>query len=113
MRESRHAGQRTARQVERLEQFLDKWQWRPKEVKLFFFGMSGSFSAGNDFVDNYNYGRWLKCASRVESIRRRAAARQPQAGGRSGSIGWQEPLLEHSTLVATGEIPLGAAAARA
>ena len=45
-------GSGTLRQVERLEQYLDRYGWRPREVKLFFFGMSSS-SAGNDFVDNY------------------------------------------------------------
>ena len=50
-------GSGTSRQVKRLEEFMQKWDWHPKQVKLFFFGMSTSFSAGNDFVDNYNYGR--------------------------------------------------------
>lgn len=47
-------GSGTWQQIERLRQFITQWSWKPKEVKLFFFGMSGSFSAGNDFVDNYN-----------------------------------------------------------
>ena len=53
-------GSGTNRQVRRLEQFLTKWDWHPKQVKLFFFGMSNSFSSGNDFVDNFNFGRWLE-----------------------------------------------------
>lgn len=65
----------TARQVRRLEQFLNDWHWRPKEVKLFFFGMSTSLSAGNDFVDNYNYGRWLRAQSQ------RGTAGQSHGGG--------------------------------
>jgi hypothetical protein len=48
-------GTGTIQQVERLEQFLRTWNWRPREVKLFFFGMSSSFSNGNDFRDNYDY----------------------------------------------------------
>ena len=50
-------GSGTLRQVERLEQYLDRYDWHPREVKLFFFGMSSSFSAGNDFVDNYDRER--------------------------------------------------------
>ena len=64
----------TGKQVRRLEEFLDRWHWRPKEVKLFFFGMSSSMSAGNDFVDNYNYGRWLRAQA--------SGAPKPAAGDR-------------------------------
>ena len=57
------------------------WQWQPKEVKFFFFGMSGSLSAGNDFVDNYNYGRWLKAQAAGTPVpRARAPRRQWRAG---------------------------------
>lgn len=48
-------GTGTTQQVERLEEFLRTWNWRPRVVKLFFFGMSSSFSNGNDFRDNYDY----------------------------------------------------------
>lgn len=37
-------GTGTAKQLNRLEEFLDKYQWQPKEVKLVFFGMSGAWS---------------------------------------------------------------------
>jgi hypothetical protein len=47
----------TANQVARLQEYLDAWNWRPRKVKLFFFGMSSSFSAGNDFNDNYIHER--------------------------------------------------------
>lgn len=47
-------GTGTAKQLNRLEQFLDTYDWHPKEVKLVFFGMSTAWSAGNDFVDNYD-----------------------------------------------------------
>jgi hypothetical protein len=46
-------GSGTLRQVERLREFLDGHGWRPREVKLFVFAMTASFSAGNDFQDNY------------------------------------------------------------
>jgi hypothetical protein len=92
-----YPGSGTSRQARRLEQFLDKWGWKPKEVKLFFFGMSGSFSAGNDFVDNYNYGRWLKSKTTQGS----AVAKETssESGVAETIIGWQEPLLRHSTLL--------------
>lgn len=47
-------GTGTGKQLNRLEQFLDANHWQPREVKLVFFGMSGAWSAGNDFVDNYD-----------------------------------------------------------
>jgi hypothetical protein len=62
-------GSGTEQQVKRLQEFLDKWNWRPREVKLFFFAMSTSFSAGNDFVDNYYHGRWLKSQSSGKAVK--------------------------------------------
>lgn len=84
----------TAKQLDRLETFLDKYGWRPKEVKLFFFAMSTSFSAGNDFVDNYNYSRWLRSRARGTPeprpvIRRTSSERL---------IAWQSWLLARSQL---------------
>jgi hypothetical protein len=46
-------GSGTLRQVARLREFLDGHGWRPREVMLFVFAMSASFSAGNDLEDNY------------------------------------------------------------
>jgi hypothetical protein len=46
-------GSGTLRQVEHLREFLDGRGWRPREVKLFMFAMTASFSAGNDLQDNY------------------------------------------------------------
>jgi hypothetical protein len=86
-------GSGTSRQVQRLEEFLTKWRWRPKEVKLFFFGMSTSFSSGNDFVDNYNFGRWR--AAQVTGVPPQRAT--PSLVGRV--ISWQSSLLEHSYLM--------------
>jgi hypothetical protein len=60
-------GTGTARQVARLKQFLSEWNWRPREVKLFFFGMSTSFSSGNDFVDNYNFSQRQHAATAGEA----------------------------------------------
>jgi hypothetical protein len=93
-------GSGTLRQVRRLEQFLDKWSWRPKQVKLFFFGMSRSFSSGNDFVDNYSFGRWLERQPKNGAT----PTEQPrQASHRRGIgewiISWQEPLLYNVHLV--------------
>jgi hypothetical protein len=100
-------GSGTLRQVRRLEQFLDKLAWRPKQIKLFFFGMSRSFSSGNDFVDNYNFGRWLDRQPKSDAIPASNVARtvdqpasQPQARQPKHRVGlgewiisWQETLL--------------------
>lgn len=91
-------GSGTLREVERLEEFLLRYQWRPREVRLFFFGMSGSFSNGNDFRDNYD---------REMQMRRAAAGIAPegtaeetgQGGAAERLIGWQGFLLEHSNLL--------------
>jgi hypothetical protein len=88
-------GSGTARQVARLRQFIDKYQWKPKEVKLFFFGMSGSFSAGNDFADNYDYGR--RAAAIAQGVTPRRETATPSLAGRV--ISWQASLMEYSYLV--------------
>jgi hypothetical protein len=101
-------GSGTLRQVRRLEQYLEKMSWRPKEVKLFFFGMSRSFSSGNDFIDNYNFGRWLERQPRggatpVSSNAGGNAAQPRPAAPRMGFgewvISWQEPLLYNVHLI--------------
>jgi hypothetical protein len=46
-------GSGTLRQVERLREFVAGRSWQPREVKLFVFAMTASFSAGNDLQDNY------------------------------------------------------------
>lgn len=112
-----YPGSGTARQVRRLEEFLDKYDWHPREVKLFFFGMSSSFSAGNDFVDNYDFSRWLATqppGTRAPSTLERRPPRPPvQAGAPAPRpreddandgfsarlIGMQTALLEHSMLM--------------
>jgi hypothetical protein len=90
-------GSGTSKQVERLREFVEKYHWKPREVKLFFFGMSGSLSAGNDFVDNYNYGRWLKArASGVASLPGSVPRPREPESFAARVIGWQGALLEHS-----------------
>jgi hypothetical protein len=100
-------GSGTLRQVRRLRQYLDQMQWRPRKVKLFFFGMSRSFSSGNDFVDNFNFGRYLdrqpKADVKPASNPPAAAAPQPRPAHRMGFgewvISWQETLLMNVHLV--------------
>ena len=45
----------THQQLDILEYFLKTHQWRPHEVKLFFFGMVGALMSGNDLRDNLVY----------------------------------------------------------
>jgi hypothetical protein len=87
-------GSGTSRQIRRLEQFLTQHGWRPREVKLFYFGMSNSFSSGNDFVDNYNYGRNQQSHTGAEPP---PPASAPSLSARI--IGMQSTLMEHSYLV--------------
>jgi hypothetical protein len=68
-------GSGTARQVERLREFLDGRGWRPREVKLFVFAMTASFSAGNDLADNY------------------LAAHDPDPQAPATETGWLERML--------------------
>ena len=103
-------GSGTLRQVKRLEQFLHELSWRPKHVNLFFFGMSRSFSAGNDFADNYNFGQWLERQARTgpdandatdpsDDERAPGQRQRVRAGFGEWIIGLQRPLLYNSQLV--------------
>ena len=102
-------GSGTLRQLERLESFLTKYGWKPKEVKWFFFGMSTAWSAGNDFVDNYDrYTRdhspqgaadSASAAEGVEASPALAQAAAPDVGLAERLIGMQAVLLEHSMLL--------------
>lgn len=87
-------GSGTSRQVKRLDQFLTDHGWRPKEVKLFYFGMSNSFSAGNDFVDNYNYGR-----NQQKQSTGIAPPKPPAPSLSARIIGMQSVLLDYSYLM--------------
>lgn len=88
-------GAGTKKEIEQLERFMTDWGWRPQRVVLVFAGMSESFSAGSDFVDNYDRER--------EERRIRAGA--PDDDGRPGAgiaeriIGQQVFLLRHSNLI--------------
>lgn len=84
-------GSGTVRQLRRLEQYLTEYGWKPKEVKWFFFGMSGAFSSGNDFVDNYDFGRRQRAGG--------AVAADPPASLAARLIGMQSMLLEKSYLM--------------
>jgi hypothetical protein len=96
-------GSGTLRQVARLQEYLDKWTWRPKKVKLFFFGMSSSFSSGNDFNDNYNYGRRLEARARGGAsgsdghVEEAAGPARAGFGGRV--IAYQEAILDNLHLM--------------
>ena len=95
-------GSGTLRQVERLEQYLNRYGWRPKEVKLFFFGMSSSFSAGNDFVDNYNREHPTSNESENSNGTATGSVRSPPPDHRGiveRVIGLQSVLLNHSNLL--------------
>ena len=94
-------GSGTLKQVERLEQFINEWRWKPKEVKLFFFGMSGSFSAGNDFVDNYDrYTREHAVLAGGERIAQGEEVKaKPTVGLVERAIGLQDSVLGHSMLL--------------
>ena len=87
-------GSGTSRQVARLKDFIEKWHWKPRQVKLFFFGMSGSFSAGNDFVDNYNYARFLE-GQAAGGVR----PPEPAPSLTARVIGAQTALMERSYLM--------------
>jgi len=91
-------GSGTLKEVERLEKFLTDWDWQPREVRLFVFAMSGSFSAGNDFVDNYH--RELRLRADGGESGAAPEVRIEQAGGAAERIiGLQAFLLRHSNLV--------------
>ena len=87
-------GSGTVKQMVRLEQFLVDYHWKPREVKWFFFGMSGSFASGNDFVDNYNFGYRQDAKSPDGPVVSRPA---PTLAGRL--IGLQTLLLDNSYLM--------------
>jgi len=94
-------GSGTLRQVERLQHFLDRYGWHPKEVRLFFFGMSGSFSAGNDFKDNYD--REHRAGAEGHQAVAATASIQVSSASDEGlaerMIGLQPLLLRHSNLL--------------
>lgn len=101
-------GSGTMRQVDRLERYLVEQRWKPSHVRLFFFGMSGSFSAGNDFVDNFNRER----KTRTEAAPHEVSGSNDQAvatGIAERVIGWQAFLLRHSNLLRLAKFHAGPA----
>jgi hypothetical protein len=47
----------TGEEIDRLEQAILDWNWRPRSVKLFMFAMTTSIAGGNDIVDNLAYNK--------------------------------------------------------
>ncbi len=96
-----YPGSGTLRQVERLEGFIQKYGWKPREVKLFFFGMTGSWSSGNDFVDNYDRYMWehSRQANGEQKAQDDTPKGEPSVGIAERIIGMQVVILEHSTLM--------------
>lgn len=93
-------GTGTAKQLDRLEQFLQKYDWRPAEVKLFFFGMSGSWSAGNDFVDAYDErGLTMPRTGQERSDEQPQPSPERRVGLAERVIGLQTALLGRSNLM--------------
>jgi hypothetical protein len=98
-------GSGTLKEVERLEKYLMELKWHPREVRLIFFGMSGSFSAGNDFVDNYD----RELHERQKAGGNVAVSGRPAGGMSERLIGLQSFLLRHSNLVRMAKFYAGPA----
>lgn len=94
-------GSGTSKQVERLRGFLGEYGWKPKDVKLFFCGMSTSFSAGNDFVDNFNHGRWLKARSSGAAPPPGDVPRRQAPPSLAARVSWQDDSRFSTTSTAT------------
>lgn len=98
-------GTGTAKQLNRLEDFLDRYHWQPKEVKLVFFGMSGAWSAGNDFVDNYDErglvtgGSPSKVTAASATANTTPASSLPDSPQERPRIGFAERLIGMQTFV--------------
>ena len=84
----------TAQQLDRLEMFLEEWAWRPKQVNLFIFAMTSSFSAGNDLRDNYWEVRW---SNHVPGQRLRDAAADSDSEAADHSAIEAAQLVERET----------------
>jgi hypothetical protein len=95
-------GTGTTLQIERLEHFISEWGWRPREVKLFIFAMTASFSAGNDLADNYMLPRWRAESSAKEAGDEAAAAaiaEEVDAGFGERLLEFRAVLEDHSNLL--------------
>lgn len=96
-------GTGTEEQVDRLQEFLDKWGWRPREVKLFIMAMTASFSAGNDLTDNIVYEEERKRRSQgnpqVLGNWTASQPEQPRVGMLERLVSKNAYFLKHSNLV--------------
>jgi hypothetical protein len=100
-------GTGTEEQVDRLQNFLDKWGWRPREVKIFIMAMTASFSAGNDLADNYWYGvRKENSKNNGYVLGDRTTAQQELSniGVLERLVNTRGVFLEHSNLVRIGKL---------
>ncbi|MCB9990836.1 MAG: SGNH/GDSL hydrolase family protein [Rhodospirillales bacterium] len=88
-------GTATIRQLDRLERYLQEKNWRPREVKLLFMGMTAALLAGNDLNGN------------LEELPKEdvpvAAEAAPVVSGGGGLLAWlvgqRTFMLDHSNLV--------------
>ena len=100
-------GTGTEEQVDRLQEFLNRWGWRPREVKLFIMAMTASFSAGNDLADNFWYEQVLKERSqnKAHALGNWTAPQpeQPSVGVLERLVNTREFFLKHSNLVRIGK----------
>ena len=94
----------TVEEIAILKTHLERWRWHPREVKIFIFVMTASFSAGNDLADNFEFGRSREQGG-VEEGASDSASRNP--GSTSNVIGLlaekvlglRETVLRYSNLV--------------
>jgi hypothetical protein len=104
-------GTGTEQQVDRLQEFLDRWGWRPGEVKLFIMAMTASFSAGNDLADNFWYeeARKERRQGNVPGVGNGTTQQQtqPSMGLLERLVNTREFFLKHSNLVRLGKYMWG------
>jgi hypothetical protein len=79
-------GTGTKRQLDILEEFLSKENWRPTKVKLFLMVMTSALMAGNDLADNLN-----------EAAEDAEPAVEP-GGAAQRILDYRRTLLAHSNL---------------
>ena len=81
-------GSGTKMQLDKLESCLINYNWHPKQIKLFFMGMTKSFLAGNDFADNL-YSHQQNCIKMNEELNKPFPNREKM------SKGWISNILKH------------------
>ena len=87
-------GTGTIQQVARLEEFLTRLAWRPREVWIFVFAMTTSFSRGNDLADDWWWAQW----QRANAAHQAAPAASSPREAVERALQHQDVLLEHSNL---------------